>query len=527
MNRSKFLKGLVLAAGTLLAQQSGAQAPTGYYTDAAKFAQHYIGGSARFQGFAGAGSALGGDLTSTALNPAGLGVYRKSDLGITTNLAFLSSNSTYLNEANRDSRAYLNFPNFGVAFCNAKDDLEEGQFRGGTFAITYNKINNFNSQVFYSGINNSNSITQSFVELVNRNGVPDYAFEGNSTEIFDLESLIYLSYLTEVDGFGKFYNPIDSSFSYEDSAYYNQNIRSYPAYQEQTITTKGGQNQFDFAYGGNFSDKFYVGGGMGIVRHRYMVTKDFYEQAEDSSGLVDLLFNQTYRTTGYGVNGKIGIIFRPKDAIRFSLNLQTPTFYSLTENYQYSIVPTFNTNYYISPGNDKIYPADFNLSLKTESNEFKYKLTTPAIIRAGGAYIIGKAGFITADVEYVPYKGVRLRNSDSPRMFNGDNKIIRNDFSNVVNVKAGAELRAGIYRVRGGYAYNGDPMRDLDDIDRTVHTVTLGAGIKLPEFYFDFAIVNSRSNAFDSPYTLENRQQPGAKIRNIDTGIMFSVGTSF
>src|SRR4051812_9984565 len=98
-----------------------AQSPSGYVFDAANFSKTTSGGTARFQGLAGAGTALGADLTSASLNPAGLGFYRKSDVSFTGGLGFINSSSLYLDESNTDKRSYLFFPNLGVAISQAKD----------------------------------------------------------------------------------------------------------------------------------------------------------------------------------------------------------------------------------------------------------------------------------------------------------------------------------------------------------------------------------------------------------------------
>ena len=61
--------------------------------DALQMSQTELRGTARFQSMAGAFGALGGDLSTLNQNPAGIGVYRSSDAGITLSLDF-NSNKT-------------------------------------------------------------------------------------------------------------------------------------------------------------------------------------------------------------------------------------------------------------------------------------------------------------------------------------------------------------------------------------------------------------------------------------------------
>ena len=55
--------------------------------DALKYSQQDIRGTARYMGMAGAFGALGGDITTLSQNPAGIGVYRNSDIAATIDLS--------------------------------------------------------------------------------------------------------------------------------------------------------------------------------------------------------------------------------------------------------------------------------------------------------------------------------------------------------------------------------------------------------------------------------------------------------
>ena len=52
--------------------------------DAFRFAAPDMKGTARFMSMGGAFGALGGDLTTLSQNPAGIGVYRSHELGLST-----------------------------------------------------------------------------------------------------------------------------------------------------------------------------------------------------------------------------------------------------------------------------------------------------------------------------------------------------------------------------------------------------------------------------------------------------------
>ena len=55
-------------------------------TDGYNFSQTDLKGTARFMSMGGAFGALGGDLSTLSQNPAGIGVYRHSEIGFTVDL---------------------------------------------------------------------------------------------------------------------------------------------------------------------------------------------------------------------------------------------------------------------------------------------------------------------------------------------------------------------------------------------------------------------------------------------------------
>ena len=71
---------LFILAATMLSSFSVMQAQTSY--EAAALLDTDLGGTARFVGMGGAMSALGADLSVMGTNPAGIGLNRSWDLGM-------------------------------------------------------------------------------------------------------------------------------------------------------------------------------------------------------------------------------------------------------------------------------------------------------------------------------------------------------------------------------------------------------------------------------------------------------------
>lgn len=103
MNKKGWYIGImVLSSGWLFAQGE---------MDAYRFSQTELNGTARSMSMGGAFGALGGDMSVMSHNPAGLGVYRSSEVQATLNLSManMSSNWTGINRS--QNRTRFNFDN--------------------------------------------------------------------------------------------------------------------------------------------------------------------------------------------------------------------------------------------------------------------------------------------------------------------------------------------------------------------------------------------------------------------------------
>ena len=70
--------------------------------DALRYSQVTFGGTARFNALSGAFGALGGDLSVTSVNPAGLSIYRGSEFSFTPSVMTQSTRSTHYGTTSED-----------------------------------------------------------------------------------------------------------------------------------------------------------------------------------------------------------------------------------------------------------------------------------------------------------------------------------------------------------------------------------------------------------------------------------------
>lgn len=474
----------------------------GYFNDALLFSRTVPGGTARIQAIGGAQIALGGDISNIYSNPAGLGFFNRSQASFSPSLKFYNNDATYFGTATNDSGSQLNFTNLGIVFSSPKFN-DNSSWRGGSFGISYTKINNFNDQFTYEGANPNTSIIDQFLEGANGTFIDDLG---------GLTGLAYDAYLINPE-FDANQNIIDGE--------YRSFVLGLPV-QREVVTTEGSQSQWSFSYGGNVADRFYFGFGLGIASVNYEQNKTYTESEFDDPdpGINDLSIRETLKIDGTGINATVGFIYRPNDYIRIGGSLVTPTYYQFDEESDAVIEANYGGFFY-EPDNKTLRNE------RAESDIFvsQYDLTTPLKLTGGIAFFIDKSGFISADVEYIDYSNNNLSSDNFST--SADNRTIEALYTSVVNFRVGGEYRYDVFRLRAGFGYYGDP-HTAEDVDLSRTEFSVGAGLKLKNFYADLGVIASTSNTRNySPYSFADGTGPAAGIETNNTNGVLTIGFNF
>jgi hypothetical protein len=519
--KSIFLTGSFALAASVATAQNIAPGSLGYYNDALRFSQTRFGGTARFQGVAGANTALGGDASAAFVNPAGLGMLRKSEMTFSFAANAANTSSTFMGETTNAGNFNLNLNHLGLHF--SSDKGAESTVRGSTFAITMTRNNDFQELVDYRGINDRNSLVDYFLDRTDGRVPWSELDDELRNGIFSLEGLAYATYLI---------NPFFGDNTTRNS--YESFVPVAPTVQSENIRRSGAQSQWNLAYGLNIKDKFYLGAGIGIATLRYAQDKRYVETVINSTTplpngqrlpLNNLELNEKNRQNGTGINANIGIILRPTDYFRIGASVTTPTVYRITDVYEANIAVLYNNYPFTEFRNGQpVIRVLSNERASTDVIESRYTMRTPMRINGGAAFIIGKRGFITADVELVDYSSARFSNPDPNFSFSGDNATIASIYRNAVNLRFGGEARFGDYRLRGGYALNQNPMQDAND-NRSRSFITFGGGLRKQNFFLDAAVITS---FFDSQYRIYRlpQNEPVVNMSSSRIGLTVTAGFS-
>jgi len=494
-------------------------------TDALRYSRLQFGGSARTLGIGGANVALGADLGNLSSNPAGLGMFRKSELSFTPGLGLGQAEAQALGDGSAitDTRNSFHIGSFGAVFTRRlADDDNSSDWRGGSFGIGFTRLNDFNSQYRYATtVSEDRSLFERLRHPSQVNGSLDGAYDDidsqyQNDEYTSLDGLAYAAYLTAF--YGKKKNPTQDSLG--------TIRRTGPISQTETVLTTGSQNQFDFAYGASYRDRLYIGGSLGIVTTHYNETRTFQEtEANDpnnTTAFLSLRRRDEVQTRGTGFNLKVGAIYRANDFVRLGASIQTPTFTRLTDTYSTSLDTKFSS----SP---QTGVTATSASVKSLPGEYSYSLTTPFRASGGAAVTIGKHGFVTGDVEYVNYSQAHLGSdteSGNDYTFDAENSNVKSLYHSAVNLRVGGEARLDVFRIRAGYARYGDPYK-TSDFDRMQQYFTAGLGLRQRNFFLDVAGVYALEKKYSQSYSLANNTAPIISVDGNRYTTSITIGTTF
>lgn len=457
-----------------------------YVADAIKYSQNFPTLTARTMAMGGAFTSLGGDFSSAYINPAGLGLYRKSEFIFSPGLGYAKSAADYLGQKNDDYKYQFILSSLG--YVGTYNSNKDKGLVSASYAIGYNRLNNFNNNTYIRGENSVSTLADYFWD--NAEGV-----DPESLDAF-YERLAFDGYIIDTVP--------NTNFQYGTPI-----VR--PVNQRKTIETKGGTGEWSFSFGLNFSNTLYFGMGLGIQQIRYEQTTIHSEF--DDRDLTDFSyfhFTEDVDVQGTGISLKMGMMARLFKIMRIGGSLHLPTYYRLTEDYYNTLFSEFDNG-----ATHDIVPTDASGN-ELEVGTFDYKLNTPLKLQGGASVQIGKMGLIAADVEYIDYSSMRLGERDAFTDFSESNRDIENIYRPVVNLKLGGEIRLNNLSLRLGGGLYPSPYASGELNENSGYTeLTSGLGYRDSNFFFDLGFSALFHEEEYNLYSAYNNE--GEFINNIAT----------
>ena len=523
--------------------------------DAYRLSQPDLKGTARYMGMGGAFGALGGDLSTLSHNPAGIGVYRSSDLGFTLDLDLQNSEShSNMGKTTNDQTKFL-LNNIGFVWTLK---IPSSSIPNVNIGFTYNKSVSFNRR--YSGdIALSNSLSNFIAAQTTEGGYVEGQLLGDEYNGGDpynptdpADAAPWLSILG-YDGYLMTQSPAGST-NYVGQWGSNTKGAGYFDVQES-----GGIDSYNIALGGNIANVVFWGMDFDITHMNYNLNTLWGEnltnaRVGDDNGKIREMnsrwsLGNFYNCSGTGFNYKLGFIVKPIPEFRLGFAFETPTWYNLTE--------TFSGDIYATYGDQPSIFVDTNDGyLGQNSVNFR----TPWKLNASAAAVLFDRLILSGEYEWTQYSGMKYsvpsyggwgnswypdypwdpwdpwysapatRASDfiaSNDPYYYTNSDIKTYYCNTNTLRLGAEFRVlPQLSLRAGYSYVSSPVRPeaKEDMvytagtipnyrfDNTTNYVTCGLGFRVKHFYADLAYVykhmTSEYHAFSPYYPLEGSDIP-------------------
>lgn len=291
--------------------------------DVQRFSERQIIGTARYVGMGGAMTAIGGDPSAVLDNPAGLGLYRRSEIALTIDetIDHTTQPSTTLHHSTQPyTRSRFALPHVSAIWAWGNPSKQRGMIYN-NFMFSIQRLANFNRDIVVKGA--GMGMLPTICNITNdMGGVAENNLQNkpwDNVEIGWLSILGYEAYLI---------NPIDNN-QWEPAVDFNDGTLS--------ITETGTTDQYTISWASNINNQWYIGLNLNIPTLSYTKRTSHYETSRSNSAELKSM----YHLSGLGVSGSIGLIYRPLQALRIGASFQTPTMMSLsvqTEGDMYSTV---------------------------------------------------------------------------------------------------------------------------------------------------------------------------------------------
>lgn len=506
-----------------------------------------LNGTARYVGMGGAMEALGADVSTIGSNPAGIGLFRRSQLSVSGGLLMQSNGKEY----GDGKKTNASFDQIGFVYTTRAS-------RGSNlnFGFNYTKGKNFDFLLNASGkLGNGSQNNQSYLKHVlgseNYGGFDvrkkDDAYIGFASPQANfvswtwnqLDYLYFNTLLPDATTAGKFNNYLADSYTFDKAS-------------------TGYVGNYDFNISGSIQDQFYLGLTFGLKDVHYDSESRYNERLSNGVGDVSVL--DIRRITGTGFDITAGIIVRPiaGSPFRIGAYVKTPTWYDLTTSNVTRIDRNTNTggkNDWGEVPNSYDYklwtPWKFGLSLgHTMGNylalgltyEFEDHSTLDSRINDGGYYN--------------DYYGTYYETSSADKSMN---KHTKQALKGVSTLKMGAEYKpTSNLALRLGYnyispKYNKDAQKDPTIVSPgsayssstdfvnwdSTNRFTFGIGYQINKFNVDLAYQYSMQKGTFYPFSTMNfsihdtatgnttsysNQAVGAKVDNNRGQLLLTVG---
>lgn len=522
------MKKYILLSFTLLSAKAFSQIPE----DALRYSWYPQSGTARNMAIGGAMGSLGGDITATFVNPAGIGFYKTGEFVFTPGILLNNNKANFRDITTKGKKAGFQLGTTGIILGSVS---RKKPTNSSAISIAINQVANFKNLVHYSGYNNYSSFSEQFAEEFAKSGYSIDDVLNTQSPLPYTSAVALYSYLIDTATIGG-----------------HVVVKAAPEYlldsgmavkQDMYKTTGGGVYDFSLAYAQNIKDKVLWGVTLGIPYINYKSNTTFSENDTSSNTFnhfKSFTYEDNFTTSGVGFNLKLGVIYKPRDYIRLGLAVHTPTFMYLTDTRTTKL-----TTYLEDTLGRPELPifVDSKTFTNNQPGEAKYTQRSPwkAILSASYVFrevenVKKQKGFITVDIEYVNHRASRFSSDNQDitpdqeanykAYYKALNNVVKQQYKGAFNFRVGGELKFNIIMARLGFAYYSNPYKDAA-IKGNQLLLSGGLGYRNKGFFVDLTYVHRMTKDVNFPYRLEDRANTYATLNQKQGNVVATVGWKF
>ena len=534
----------ILFASLLMASMSAAAQET--YQDT-KLATDQLTGTARYVGMGGAMEALGADISTISSNPAGVGLFRKSQVSLSAGVIAQADASTTLNYQNAGisidaKKSHPTFDQVGVVWSPST--------KGSSYlnlAFNYHKSTDF-GQILMAA-NSLNGASQNKLTAA-KNALGVAGWTG-----------VDANYGGYKDNGGNYRDGLLNVTEDGGLAYAEANKFLFGQYQHGYI------GEYDFNVSGSINNRVWLGLTIGLHDVHYNSNSFYTEDLLDGNASYS---SEQLKITGTGFDMKAGVIFRPvgDSPFRIGAYFNTPVFYDLTLKGDNDV--TMDGQYDPATYNNAAGIAQpcYIKGDRGQSIDYDFRLNTPWKVGVSLGHTVGNYLALGATYEYAWYDHMdnRVKDGGYYDYWYGDyyesstsddamNADTRANLKGVSTLKLGAEIKpVDLLSIRLGYNYVSPMFRDGAFRDQTLDSngvytsnstdytnwkatnrITCGLGFNYENLTIDVAYQYSFQNGdfypfmnyYDSSDATFDNVAPATKVSNKRHQLLMTIGYKF
>jgi hypothetical protein len=479
-------------------------------SDGLRYATENTNGTARFNALSGAFGALGGDLSSIAINPAGSAVFLKNNASVSFSSNNIENEANYFNTITQSDDNDISLNQAGMVFV-FDIGRDESPWRKITLGLNYNNTQNFDNNLFLRGRGNT-SIANFFTQQAQ--GIPLDLLELQNGESI---SSLY-NFLGETQGVAAqnaflgyqafIFNPVSNDPS---NTQYVSNVANGTFNQEYSTVTRGYTGKYTFNIATQYKDNLFFGINLNSHAIDYQQSTFLYETNNNRGGAVNEIgFENNLSVLGAGFSAQIGAIAKLEN-FRIGLTYDTPTWFEISEE----------TSQYLETERIEDNQTFTEIINPNVLNVFEnYNLQTPGKITASTAYIFGDKGLISLDYSYKDFSNIEF-SPENDIFFVQQNNAINNQLSGASTIRLGGEYRINKLSLRGGYRFEQSPYENSTTVG-DLNGFSLGLGYNFGNYNFDISYARAEQDRREQLYNVGLTDV--AAITNITSNLVFTFG---